>query len=174
MRRSARLSVRTVGLLLAVQRAASLMARVGMLRLIRLLTRRRLLFLSMLVAAGGLAALPLADRLLGLCLLMVVIGFRLGLGQPITLGWVAEHVPDGDQGTAMSMRLGGNLLGQTIVPVTVGAVRGRPARGGLPLARCVLGDSGLRRLPLATAGVRAGRSARRSGVMTGWTPKSLT
>ncbi|MCL8011296.1 MFS transporter [Streptomyces sp. AS02] len=116
------LSVRTVGLLLAVQGAASLVARVGMLRLIRLLTRRRLLSLSMLVAAGGLAALPLVDQLPGLCLLMVVIGFGLGLGQPITLGWVAEHAPDGLQGTAMSMRLGGNLLGQTLVPVSVGAV----------------------------------------------------
>ncbi|MEU2686854.1 MFS transporter [Streptomyces hygroscopicus] len=143
------LSVRTIGLLLAVQGAASLLARVGMLRLIRLLTRRRLLSLSMGLSAAGLAVLPLVGRLPGLCLLMVVIGFGLGLGQPITLGWVAGHAPDGLKGTAMSVRLSGNRLGQTLVPMAVGALAGSAGLAAAFVSPAVL---------LATAGFFVFRS----------------
>ncbi|WP_326686185.1 MFS transporter [Streptomyces sp. NBC_01795] len=132
------LSVQTVGLLLAVQGVASLVARVGMLRLIRRLTRRRLLTLSMVAAAAGLAVLPLVDWLPGLYLLMVVIGFGLGLGQPITLSWVADHAPDGLKGTAMSVRLSGNRLGQTLVPMAVGAVAGSVGLAAAFLSPAVL------------------------------------
>lgn len=122
------ISVQTVGFLLAVQGIAALVARLAMLRLIAALTRQRLLALSMLLAAAGMASLPLLHDTRALFAAMVVVGFGLGLGQPITLAWVAGQAPREIRGTAMSVRLSGNRLGQTVVPVAVGAIAGA---GGL-------------------------------------------
>lgn len=112
------------GPLLATQGIASLVSRLAMPRLIAALTRRRLLALSMLTAAAGLAAVPLVESVPALYVAMVVVGFGLGLGQPITLAWVASQAPREIRGTAMSVRLSGNRLGQTVVPAVVGAIAG--------------------------------------------------
>lgn len=118
------ISVRTIGFLLATQGIAALVARLAMLRLVAALTRRRLLALSMLIAAAGLAAIPLLDSIPALYAMMVVIGWGLGLGQPITLAWVAGQAPREIRGTAMSVRLSGNRLGQAVVPAAVGGIAG--------------------------------------------------
>jgi predicted MFS family arabinose efflux permease len=55
---------------------------------------------------------------------MVVIGFGLGLGQPITLTWVAGRVPAAARGAALGLRLSANRLGQMTIPLGVGAVAG--------------------------------------------------
>ncbi|BDH56547.1 hypothetical protein [Tsukamurella sp. PLM1] len=51
-------------------------------------------------------------------------GATLGLCQPIALAWVASGVRPEVRGTAMSMRLAGNRLGQTVVPLGVAALAG--------------------------------------------------
>ncbi len=118
------ISVRSIAFMLAVMGAAGLVVRLFMLRLIRLFTRRRLLALSMILASVGMAAIPLFESEWLLYLDMVVVGAGLGLGQPITLAWVAGQAPREIRGTAMSVRLSGNRLGQTAVPVLVGALAG--------------------------------------------------
>ena len=118
------LPVEVVGFLLATRAAASMASRLVMLPLIALFTRRRLLVLSMMVPALALAALPLLDALALLYLAMGVIGFGLGLGQPITLAWVAGQAPPEVRGTAIGVRLSGNRLGQTALPAIVGAIAG--------------------------------------------------
>lgn len=118
------LSVETVGLLLGVRAAASMATRVLMLPLIRLAGRRRLLAISMVLPAAALAAFPLADNTVFLYTAMTIIGFGLGLGQPVTLAWVAGRAPHSIRGTALAVRLSGNRLGQTALPVAVGAVAG--------------------------------------------------
>jgi MFS family permease len=118
------ISVKTVGLLLAAHGLASVLGRLAMMRLIALVGRRRLLALSMLIPAFMLGLLPFVTWVPGLYFIMVVSGLGLGLCQPITLGWVASQVPLEIRGTAMSVRLAGNRLGQTIVPLVVGGLAG--------------------------------------------------
>ena len=122
------ISVRTVGLLLAVQGTAAMASRIGMLWLIATFTRRRLLAGSMIMSALGLVSIPLLGSGGMLFAAMAVIGFGLGLGQPVTLAWVAARAPREVRGTAMSIRLTGNRLGQTTIPAVVGSVAGA---GGL-------------------------------------------
>jgi hypothetical protein len=38
------------------------------------------------------------------------------------MAWLAEVSPPGLRGTAMSLRLAGNRLGQTVVPMSIGFV----------------------------------------------------
>ena len=95
-----------------------------MLPLIRLLGRRRLLALSIVMPAVSLAAFPLLDAPFLLYTAMVLTGFGLGLGQPITLSWVVSQAPVDVRGTAIGVRLSGNRLGQTVLPVGIGAIAG--------------------------------------------------
>lgn len=117
--------VETIGLLLSARAGASMLARILMLPLRRLLGRRRLLVASMLLPAVVLAALPLAGgNLAALAVSMFVIGAGLGLGQPLTLSWVAERAPDDIRGTAIGLRLTANRFGQVALPAIVAVVVG--------------------------------------------------
>jgi MFS family permease len=118
------ISVRTVGFLLATQGLAALAVRLVMLRLVAALTRRRLLAGGMIVAAAGLCAVPLTDSVPLLFAIMAMVGFSLGLGQPLTLAWVAERAPAEVRGTAIGIRLSGNRLGQTVLPPAIGTLAG--------------------------------------------------
>lgn len=118
------LSVRTVGFLLAALAAGSLTSRFCMRLLIRTVPRGRLLALSAAVPAVVLALFPLLDHVPVLFAAMVVAGLGLGLGQPLSLAWVASGAPRELRGTALGVRLSGNRLGQIVVPAAVGAFAG--------------------------------------------------
>lgn len=150
------LHVRSVGLLLATMGAASLLGRLCLPKLLSVLSRRTLLGCCMVVAAAGMAAVPFLAWLPGLYIVMALTGVGLGLGQPITMGWVASETAPEIRGTAMSVRLTGNRLGQTVVPLVVGSVAGA---AGLDAAFVLPGAMlGLAALVVASTG-RAGRAS---------------
>ena len=60
----------------------------------------------------------------GLYVLMVGTGIGIGLCQPIAIGRVAGAVRPSVRGTAMSVRMVGNRLGQIIMPLGVAALAG--------------------------------------------------
>lgn len=118
------LSVGLVGLLLAIRAGASMAVRAFMGFLIERLGRTVLLVMSMTTAAVGVGFIPLSSAPAVLCLLMFLAGLGLGLGQPITMSWIAHRSPDGLLGTALGVRLTGNRLALVVVPLSVGAVAG--------------------------------------------------
>lgn len=118
------IGVETVGLLLAARAGASMASRLIMMPLIRGLGRRRLLAVSMLVPAGALVLMGMTSVVPLLFGLMIFIGFGLGLGQPLTLSWVAARAPNDIRGTAIGVRLSGNRLGQLVLPAAVGTIAG--------------------------------------------------
>lgn len=127
---AAGLSVATVGLLLSVRAASSLVSRLFMTRLIVLLGRGRLLALSMALAGTGIALLPVVPGVPGLFGLMVLIGLGLGLGQPMTIAWVANRSPRRQRALALGVRLTGNRAALLVVPTVMGALAGA---GGITL-----------------------------------------
>ncbi len=140
----------TVGVLLAVRGVASMGSRLFLGRLAEAAGRRRLLVVSTTAAALALLAAPLPLPVWALGCLMFVIGFGLGVGQPLTMAWLAEAAPPGLRGRAMSLRMVGNRTGQLIIPSTAGLVAaGLGAGGVLWLTAFGLGWAGLaaRRLP---------------------------
>lgn len=118
------LTVSTVGVMLAVRAGASMVSRLFMGYLISRLGRSRLLALSMGAATVGLVILPLAESPLLLAALMVLIGLGLGIGQPMTMAWVANRSPRAQRGIALGVRLTGNRAALVVVPIVVGAVAG--------------------------------------------------
>lgn len=132
----------TIGALLAVRAGASMASRFLLGRLIGWVGRERLMIGSLVVAAGSvisLAFLPLPAMFAA----MVVAGWTLGVCQPMTMSWVATRATAGSRGTAMSLRLLGNRVGQVAIPLAAGAVA------------AVTGTAGV----LATAGLTVAVSA---------------
>ncbi len=119
------LPVETVGLLLlAVRAGASLLSRLAMGVLIARLGRERLLAASMILAAVGVGALVLVPSTPVLVACMVAAGLGLGLGQPMTIAWVATRSPRCERALALGVRLTGNRASLLVVPTAVGALAG--------------------------------------------------
>lgn len=114
----------TIGVMLGARAAAGMASRVLMLPMLRRSTRRRLLAQSTMLPCVALLLLPLTDVTVVLIGLLAVAGFGLGLGQPLSMSWIADQVPRAIRGTALGIRITGNRLGQFLVPVAVGAVAG--------------------------------------------------
>ncbi|NRQ40573.1 MFS transporter, partial [Nonomuraea sp. NN258] len=110
-----RVSVVAVGWLLALRAAATMASRLTMERLVRRYGRRGVLVGSTVVAAVTMAALPFCG-LVAAVPVIGLLGFALGVGQPLTLSWVAGRARPGERGTALALRLTGNRLGQVVVP----------------------------------------------------------
>lgn len=137
------LSPTTVGLLLSVRAGASMVSRLFMVPLTRLVGRGRLLALSTTVPALALGPLALLDEPWLLFASMVVAGFGLGLGQPLSLVWIAQTAPETMRGTAVGVRLSGNRLGQVAIPAVAGGIVGAAGLGALfvSLAMMLAGSS---------------------------------
>lgn len=121
----------TVGLMLGVRAAAGLGSRVLMLRMLRAMTRKRLLVRSMVLPAVALAALPLTTDPWVLIVLLTVAGFGLGLGQPLSLAWISDQVGPEVRGTALGVRITGNRLAQLLVPMGAGLIAGAAGLGAI-------------------------------------------
>jgi MFS family permease len=122
------LDVGTVGALLSVRAGSSLVSRAFMGRLISLMGREWLLAASMAMAGGGVVLLPFVSSEPILFALMVLIGLGLGLGQPMTIAWVANRSPRPERGLALGVRVTGNRAALLVVPTIMGAIAGA---GGL-------------------------------------------
>lgn len=111
----------TIGALLACRAGASMASRLLLGRLIGWIGRGRLMVGSLSVAAVALIALAVAPLPL-MFVAMIIAGWTLGVCQPMTMSWVAARATTGSRGTAMSLRLLGNRVGQVTIPLAAGAV----------------------------------------------------
>jgi MFS family permease len=131
------LSPAFVGLLLSVRSLATLASRLALPLLMSTLGRRMTLAGNLFAAGLALAALAVATRPAAFLAFVVVLGFGLGVGQPITASWVAGQAPADRVAAALAVRLTGNRAGQLLLPAVAGLVAGL---GGTAL---VFGAGGL-------------------------------
>ncbi|WP_254666167.1 MFS transporter [Streptomyces sp. WMMB 322] len=113
-----------VGLLLSLRAAASVLSRAWLTRMTARLGRQPLLVVSCSVAGLLCVLLAVPLPLWTLVLAMVVLGFCLGVGQPLTMTTVVQAAPGRARSTALALRLTGNRLGQVAAPAAAGLVAG--------------------------------------------------
>lgn len=120
-----------IGILLAIRAAASISSRL-LLPLLLLRWSRTGLIISSLAGAGiSLALLPwLFENPLLAGILLAIVGFFLGMGQPITMTLITQAVPPHDRGAALALRLLGNRLGQVALPIGAGLLAAPAGPGG--------------------------------------------
>ncbi|MFF0163460.1 MFS transporter [Streptomyces sp. NPDC005263] len=113
-----------VGLLLSLRAAATIACRLVLTPLLRMLGRPLLLTVTCLLAAVLCAAIALPVPVWALALILAVLGFCLGVGQPLSMTTVVQAAPDAARSTALALRLTGNRLGQVAAPAAAGLVAG--------------------------------------------------
>ncbi|CAN5356290.1 MFS transporter [soil metagenome] len=121
---TAGLSVGFVSALLATRAAASLLVRLFMGRLLARVGRRAMLAVGSLLGAACLVLLPLFGHPVALLVDMALLGLVLGVGQPLTMAWVARSAPVRLRSTALAIRLTANRLGQFVIPLGAGLIAG--------------------------------------------------
>lgn len=112
----------TVGLLLSLRAGAGLVSRLAMPWLLGRFGGGTPLRVSMLVAGGALLGMSVAPNGWAMAPLVVLVGFAIGIGNPVTMAWVAARAPSGGRGTAMALRMTGNRAAQIVVPAGVGVL----------------------------------------------------
>jgi len=145
-----------VGALLSIRAGASMASRVFLGGWSDRFGRRTLLASSMAVSAASLAVMPFITWEPAMVVIMATAGFGLGIGQPVTMSWVAALAKPETRATALSVRLMGNRVGQMAVPVVAGLVAGAAGAGWiLGFTGVVVGVS----LALVYGGLGAGSRA---------------
>ncbi len=124
----------TIGVLLAVRAAASILSRFFFSRLLSLFGRDRLLLFSLCLSAAAIWILTLAAMPLVMGIALFVAGLGLGMGAPLTLAWLADIVPPEIRGSAYSLRLAVNRVGQSTLPIVAGVMAGPMGISGVFLA----------------------------------------
>ena len=120
-----------VGFALATLALAQMVSRLGLGKLLDRYGHATVLVASVLLAGLVIPALlaPVGEP--ALIAILAVAGLGLGLAQPLTLVWVAIATPPRSRGLAMGVRMGGNRLGQLLIPVAVGATAGQLGVGAI-------------------------------------------
>lgn len=131
------LSVVVVGWLLSLRAIVTVVSRLALGRLLRIVDRRQILVACFVIATVAFGLLPLVE-VLGATLIMCGLGIALGLPQPITLAWVVSRAHSGHRGAALGLRATSNRTIQLLVPIIVGAAATPFGGGGIFLGMAVI------------------------------------
>ncbi|MET1064097.1 MAG: MFS transporter [Arthrobacter sp.] len=125
------LSADLIGLLLTVRAVATMASRLGLGFLVAMFGRQQLIIASMGASAVALAVLtvPMEVWLMGVVLL--VAGFALGIGQPLTMTIITLAAPLGTRSMWLALRLSANRAGQSVLPACVGLVAAASGPAGV-------------------------------------------
>lgn len=132
------ISPSVVGVLLALRAGATICSRLLLHRLLLVWRHSGLIVASTLGSALAIAVVPLPG--VGIEIMAAVLlvgGFFLGLGQPLTIGLVVRALPAEWSNSGLALRLVANRMGQVALPATAGLLPG-PGTGALWLACAVL------------------------------------
>ncbi|MFD7392126.1 MFS transporter [Streptomyces sp. NPDC059852] len=113
-----------IGVLLSLRAAATIACRLVLTPLLRLLGRTALLTVTCLFGGLLCAGVALPVPVWALAAMLTVLGFCLGVGQPLSMTTVVQAAPEGARSTALALRLTGNRLGQVAAPASAGLVAG--------------------------------------------------
>lgn len=91
---------------------------------LRLVGRTALLSATCLLGGLLCAAVALPVPVRGLAVVLAVLGFCLGFGQPLSMTTVVQAAPAAARSTALALRLTGNRLGQVAAPAAAGLIAG--------------------------------------------------
>ncbi|MFC8229549.1 MFS transporter [Streptomyces sp. NPDC057287] len=143
----------TVGLLLSLRAAATIACRLVMTPMLRVVGRAALLSTTCLLGGLLCAAVALPVPVWGLAVMLAVLGFCLGVGQPLSMTTVVRAAPAAARSTALALRLTGNRLGQVAAPASAGLIAGVAGTAApfVMLGALLIGAAGL--------GLRGDRSA---------------
>ena len=111
-----------IGAILSIRSGAAMISRFFLGRSTARFGSVRVMNYSILISAVLLFMSAYATSSLALGASMAIIGFLLGMGQPLTMSIVSKKSPIEERAMAISIRLFGNRFGQFLVPIGAGAL----------------------------------------------------
>ncbi len=123
-----------IGLMLAVRSLASLVSRAFYARLIFAAGRTPLTLVSMLGSAAGFLMLAIPLPLPAMYGVLIMLGFAMGIASTLTISGVVHLAPAEACGTALTLRMTGNRIGQIVFPALAGLLAAATGVPGILLA----------------------------------------
>ena len=130
-----------IGIILALRAAASMLSRVNLGKLTEWIGYYRLLMGSIAVSSAACIVAIFSRTPLMLGIVILLAGFSLGVGQPMTMAWVSRISRDDERSFAISIRLAGNRFGQFFLPALAGLISGVFGAGAVFIALAILMSS---------------------------------
>ena len=116
------IDVSQIGLLLTIRALASMTARLSYARLVAVFGRMPLMIGSTTACAMAFAALAVPLTFWPMAAIMVVMGMSFGLATTLSISITVDMTTASARGTANSLRIMGNRLGQFVLPFGAGIV----------------------------------------------------
>jgi len=130
-----------IGIILAVRAASSMLSRVNLGKLTSAVGYFRLLVGSIAISSLACLVAIFSHSPIFLGFVILIAGFSLGVGQPMTMAWVSRISRDDERSFAISIRLAGNRLGQFMLPALAGLISGVFGVGAVFIALALLMSS---------------------------------
>jgi hypothetical protein len=113
---------------------AALISRVFYARLIFGMGRAPLTLASMLASAGAFLLLALSLSLPAMYAILIALGFGMGIASTLTISGVVHLAPPQAYGTALTLRMTGNRVGQIVFPAVAGLLAAATGVAGILVA----------------------------------------
>ena len=143
---AAGMSASWIGMVVAVQNIGGVVMRFFMVPMVTAFGKNAVLVVSVMCAGLCFLALPLTYDPLLLLLISIVMGFGLGIGQPLSISRTINLSPPDRVGEVLGMRLASNRLTQFIAPLLIGAMSVAVGLSGIFIAIGALLLAGATRL----------------------------
>ena len=125
------IAVDVIGMLLAVRAAASMLSRFFYAWLSALMGRWRLMAISILISAVFYAGLALPVPIAVMYIVIAAAGFTLSNAITVSIATLLAIASDETRGTANSLRMMGNRMGQFVIPVLAGLIAAATGVAGI-------------------------------------------
>jgi MFS family permease len=136
------IDVHAIGLLLTVRAAASMLARLFYARMVAITGRWPLMTTSMFACAATYVAIAAPLPLWAMHIAIAIMGFSFGLATTLSITIVVAMTTAEARGTANSLRIMGNRIGQFAMPFGAGLIAAVAGLGGLFLLLAVAISAG--------------------------------
>ena len=111
-----------IGLLTGVVALAAAWGSLTVGRLTRRFSELTLLNIATIVPIGVMGLMPFVDALTGLAIVLAILGFAQGVGQPLTISMISKATDKDAQGKAVGLRATVNRITTTVLPIAMGAI----------------------------------------------------
>lgn len=116
------ISASAIGLLLSIRGIATMVSRFYLGRLSARIGRNRLVTISTLWSAIFMIALIFQHAVGTLAVILILLGFAIGIGQPLTMTILTMSVPPESRSMWLALRLSANRVGQAALPAGLGMI----------------------------------------------------
>lgn len=127
-----------IGAIIAIRAGASMLSRLSLGWLSTHYSTLRILVVSTVISTLSCAAIAFAPNEYILGAVVLIAGFSLGVGQPLTMSLVSLATAPGERALAVSARLTGNRFGQFVIPAGAGVIATNGGTGAVFIALSLL------------------------------------